>query len=465
MAPLVSPKMTTFGTHVWLVAAVFGLSSCGSWQRVGSAPPAPDASAYVPRLFDRTTVYRDMGLLAAEEPLPFVASVRFLAGASPDETVTLVGISLTNKALSFRRAGSVFEAGYRVEIAFRRDGGLIAEHADDQVVRVERFPETQRADESVVYQQFLLVTPGDAEITIAVRDQGGSTYGHTTGRVSVPRLEGTGLSSLVPVYRGARRSAASEFPDVVVNPSATVPYGTDTLRLFVEAYGTAPGASVAVRALVREPESVEVWRDTVRVDQGGPLTSFLLAVRPELLPMGELLFEATVSGGRDTVKTPVLVAFSDQWAVANFDETLSLLRYFGQDEALVQLRDAPPVERPALWQAFWQATDPNPLTPEHEALDIYFARLQEANDRFHEGAEPGWLTDRGEVFATLGPPDEIFDSSSDLQDRGIRLIRWVFTSDRVTLDFVDETGFGQFRLTQRSRADYMIALNRLRRGT
>ena len=449
----------------WLVAAALGLGSCGPWQRVGSEPPPPDASTYVPRLFDLTVVYRDMGLLIAEKPLPFVASVRFLAGPSPDVTMALVGLSLTNRALSFRRAGSVFEAPYRVEIAFRRDGRIIERHAEDQVVRVERFPETQRADESVVYQQFVPVPPGDLEVTISVRDQNGTNYGQVEGQVVVPGFAQSGLSSLVPAYRAAKRSATTELPDLVVNPRATVPYGTDSLQFFLEVYGSAPEAVVTVRAFVRAPALTEVWQDSVTVGQGGPLASLLLAVRPELLPMGELVFEATVSGGRDTATTAILVAFSEQWAVANFDETLSLLRYFGKDEVIAQLRDATPAERPALWRAFWRATDPNPSTPDHEALEIYFARVQEANERFRESAESGWLTDRGEVLITLGPPDEIFDSSSDLQDRGVRLIRWVFTSDRVTLDFVDDTGFGQFLLTQRSRVDYMIALNRLRRGT
>jgi len=95
---------------------------------------------------------------------------------------------------------------------------------------------------------------------------------------------------------------------------------------------------------------------------------------------------------------------------------------------------------------------------------VYFGRVEEANDRFREATQPGWLTDRGEVFITLGAPDEIFDSSSDLQDRGIRLIRWHYIGDRLTLDFVDESGFGRFRLTDRSRSDYLRVLTRLRQG-
>ena len=58
----------------------------------------------------------------------------------------------------------------------------------------------------------------------------------------------------------------------------------------------------------------------------------------------------------------------------------------------------------------------------------------------------------------------MYDSSSDLQDGGLRFIRWLYTADQIRLDFQDETGFGEFRLTTRSRSDYQRILNRLRRG-
>jgi GWxTD domain-containing protein len=250
-----------------------------------------------------------------------------------------------------------------------------------------------------------------------------------------------------------------------VNPRASVPFGADTLLLYAEGYGGDSADVVTVRAYTVDPERVEVWRDSLRLGAGGPeVNSVLLTVRPSLLPIGKLELVAALSGAPDTMRTPVLVTFSDQWVVANLDDTMSLLRYFGAEQALQAIKAAEPQERAALWRRLWAETDPDPATPGHEALDIYFARVEEANARFQEGAQPGWLTDRGEVFVTLGPPDEIFDSSSDLQDRGIRLIRWHYIGDRLTLDFVDESGFGRFRLTDRSRSDYLRVLTRLRRG-
>ena len=66
-----------------------------------------------------------------------------------------------------------------------------------------------------------------------------------------------------------------------------------------------------------------------------------------------------------------------------------------------------PSSEAAVWAAFWKETDPNPATIENEALVDYFERIQTANRQFKEPGEPGWLTDRGKVFITLGEPDQI----------------------------------------------------------
>jgi len=158
------------------------------------------------------------------------------------------------------------------------------------------------------------------------------------------------------------------------------------------------------------------------------------------------------------------VSFSDQWAITNFDEMINLLRYFDRQEWVDSLRKAPPEERGHVWRRFYKATDPVAMTPENEALDQYFRRVQTANERFRESGDPGWLTDRGEVFITLGEPDDVFDASSDVSRSGVRLIRWTFTGLRLTLFFQDQTGFGRFRLTPMSRAEYQRVLSRVRRA-
>ena len=105
-----------------------------------------------------------------------------------------------------------------------------------------------------------------------------------------------------------------------------------------------------------------------------------------------------------------------------------------------------------------------PRAPERDkALEAYFRRVQFANQRFRESGDPGWLTDRGEVLISLGEPDDVFDFSSDLSRSGARGIRWTYNSLRLTLFFQDQTGFGRFRLTPLSRAEFQRVLAQIRR--
>jgi GWxTD domain-containing protein len=158
------------------------------------------------------------------------------------------------------------------------------------------------------------------------------------------------------------------------------------------------------------------------------------------------------------------VSFSSQWVITNFDEMMSLLRYFDRQDWVDSLRRAPPDRRPEVWREFWKATDPVPLTPENEAIDDYFRRVQQANIRFPEEGEQGWLTERGEVFITLGEPDEVVDMSNGIDRSTVRMLRWTYASQRLVLYFEDQTGFSRYRLTPASRADYQRALARVRQG-
>jgi len=143
---------------------------------------------------------------------------------------------------------------------------------------------------------------------------------------------------------------------------------------------------------------------------------------------------------------------------------LSLLRYFERQDWVDSLRRSAPERRSDVWREFWKATDPVPLSPENELLDEYFRRVTQANVRFADEGQPGWLTERGEVFIGLGEPDEMLDMSSGLDRANQRVIRWTYTSQGLVLYFQDQSGFGQFRLTPASRSEFQRVLARLRRA-
>jgi GWxTD domain-containing protein len=175
------------------------------------------------------------------------------------------------------------------------------------------------------------------------------------------------------------------------------------------------------------------------------------------MALGEL--KLVVGQGDQARSTSAVVSFSTAWVVTNSDDMIDLLRYFGHDDLLDSVRDAPASGRAPAWRHFWAVTDPNPQTPENEALDAYFTRLRIANERFTGEGVPGWRTDRGEVYITLGEPDETYDASAVARGR---IIRWVYLRDQLQIDFTDDYGFGHFRMTPSSRAAYTTVLSRHR---
>ena len=442
------------------VVVAGSLASCAPYQRPGG-PERPRSSVEVAKLFDAASVYGHMGLFVTGAPLPTVGSVHYLAGRSPDSTLALFALSLANHALTFRRQGNEFIAEYHVEVTFRADSGVPVQLVSDQAVRVRGFQETVRSDESVLFQGQLTLRPGPYSATVVIRDRNSPAIARDERTDTVPRFGSGDLTSPIPIYQGKPRASVADRPDLLINPRATLPYGADTLRFYLEGYGLAPGTRLAAEA-VDQNDNV-LWRDTVTLRDSGGLAQGMILLASTMVPVGEEQLRLTPLGGRAPVEQSFLVTFSSQWAITNFAEMVSLLRYFERQDLVARLRSAPPELRAKAWRDFWTGTDPAPLTAENEALDEYLHRVQAANFRFQEGGEPGWLTDRGMVFITLGQPDEVQDLTSTALARGAtQYIRWVYNSLRVMLVFQDQAGFGRFELTPNSRADYQQALARIR---
>ena len=447
-----------------LCAVICFAGACGSWQRVGR-PDQPQPGASVPRLFDATSIYRSMGSLVGGGALPFVASVRYLAGSTPDSTLALFSASLTNQALSFQRRGGEFVAEYRVEAAFLTDSGVVPvrQLASDEQVRVRNFQETLRNDESIIFQQFVTVPPGTYRVSVTVRDRNGPAVARAERVDTAPRFASPVpiMTRPVAVYTAEGRHQRADLPKLVANPRATLPYGSDSMHFYIERYGGGPSA---LMARVVDGADKELWRDSLRLTGGANLAYGTIIVAPGKLPVGQAELQAIPAGGGDTTRTRFLVSFSNQWVITNFDEMASLLRYFERQDWVDSLRRSSAERRPEVWHEFWKATDPVPFTPENEALDDYFRRVQAANIRFQDEGEPGWLTERGEVFIGLGEPDEMLDMSNGMDRSGLRVIRWTYNTQRLVLYFQDQTGFSRFRLTPSSRAEYQRVLARVRRS-
>ena len=428
---------------------------CGSWSRVGSGDQ-PTPSESLTRVLNTTQYYQRLGRLAAGDPLPFVGTVAFAAGPA-DSVIGILGLSLENRALAFQREGNVFVARYRVSLSFKREGTRSVDVAREEVVRVPTFQETLRSDESILFQQVLRLLPGTYHVSVTVRDVGSTSESRAEQDYTAPGFGPGSVSAPILAYQATGRGSLADPLNLVLNPRGSVGYGSDTLLAYMEGYGFPQPVTVPFRVL-NEQEHV-IYQDELHFRGDRQVESQVIRLAPDSVALGEL--KLVVGKGSTERTVSALVSFTQAWVVTNFDEMLDLLRYFGHDNQVSAMRKAPESQRARLWREFYAATDPNSTTPENEALNQYFARIAQANQRFTDEGVPGWRTDRGEVFINLGPPDESIENTPGTT--ADRIVRWSYINYRLDLFFRDESGFGRLRLVPSSRADYERTLSRVRR--
>jgi len=119
-------------------------------------------------------------------------------------------------------------------------------------------------------------------------------------------------------------------------------------------------------------------------------------------------------------------------------------------------------EREQFVEQFWLRRDPTPDTVENEFKEEHYRRIAYANEHFASGA-PGWKLDRGRIYITFGPPDEIDShpsggtyerpaaegggetSTYPFEDWRYRYIEGI--GNDIMIEFVDTTMSGEYRMT------------------
>src|SRR5437660_753620 len=119
-------------------------------------------------------------------------------------------------------------------------------------------------------------------------------------------------------------------------------------------------------------------------------------------------------------------------------------------------------EREQFIEQFWLRRDPTPDTAENEFKEEHYRRIAYANERYASGI-PGWKSDRGRIYITFGPPDEIEShpsggsyerppeegggttSTYPFEQWRYRWIEGIGTD--IIIEFVDPTMSGEYRMT------------------
>ncbi|MGA9115830.1 MAG: GWxTD domain-containing protein [Bacteroidota bacterium] len=385
-------------------------------------------------------------------PDPYFVDVLGFAALHPGPTRVDVFVQVPCERLSFVRTEEGYRASYELTITLQDSAGsLVAERTWTEEVRVPTFDRTASSQSSSLTQRSFDVAGGIYTVTTVVRDQETDVPQQMTRRIRVrgfPPGE-TALSDLMLVGRLAEAGGRMTIVPIV---SSNVGSVSGAFRVFCEFY-RGPGSD-SVRfvvslldgsgAIVQETETLAVMlpgRNPVflRVEQE-TLTpgEYSLRVRAFAHPPGDGL-PAAASGRPFVVRWNWLPA-----SAPDLDRAIEQIQYIAREEDYDRIRNAPTAEeRQRLFLDFWRARDPNPGTPRNEKMEEHYARVAYANKHFRHYRE-GWRTDMGMVYIVFGAPSNIDRHPFDMDAKPYEV--WSYYDMNQQFVFVDQTGFGDYRL-------------------
>ncbi len=456
--------------HFLLVVAVVALATAACSSATTNANPdlSPSAMPVLGSgLPDASELYRQIGLIAAPAPVPFVGKVSAFASGSPDTTLVLVSLSLPNRALTFTREGDRYRAPYEVKLALSRGAVEAASVNVMEIVRVGSFREINRTDESIIFQHYFRIPPGTYALTANVRDVGGSRGASQDVSITVPSMTPGRLSTPTLVYEATGRTALDSVPGLLASPRSSAVFGRDsTVAVYVEGYGT--GSRLPIEFIVRNDKGAQLWRDSIQLARRGTLFSGIVNVPISTVGVGTAqVYFTRRDAPQDTTSAPLFVSFGEDIPLMSYDDMLGYLRFFASPSRISTLKNAAPERRATEWARFLRATDPVPETAVNEDLQTYFGRIQIANGQFRMDHNPGWLSDRGMVYVALGEPDQIFERTvngtltTTQMGATTRLQIWQYRQYNTQLVFYEETG--RWRLTRPSETEFLALNNRRQR--
>ncbi|MFQ5601650.1 MAG: GWxTD domain-containing protein [bacterium] len=197
-------------------------------------------------------------------------------------------------------------------------------------------------------------------------------------------------------------------------------------------------------------ETSEFWRESQ-----GAITKNFMEIASDNLPHGKYLTKIKVTN-HDQV-SEVERAFTWHWealpeSMNDLDEAIESLIYIATEKEISKLKKKTQAEKHAAFIEFWKKYDPTPGTTENELRQEYYKRIKYAKDNFYGMRRAGWKTDMGWVYVKLGEPDTIDrnpynQGSVSFSGRTIKAVEiWNYYKYNRRLIFIDEIGFGEYRL-------------------
>jgi GWxTD domain-containing protein len=369
--------------------------------------------------------------------------------SKPGMTRLDVFIEVPYNEIQFVKKADVFESKYTVTVSiFAEDKEkLIEEKSWEEKIDVKEFPHTTSPSNFNISIKSFDMSPGKYFIRTSIEDKDSRKTFTSTNMYTIRDLNT--LPNISDLMFIAKQTVVAGSNKILPNITREISVQKDGIPLFFEVYSNSP-RKVILEFDVSEGEKKLLYSDTISRNIDSGKTQIFHNIKVNGLGLGTYLIAVKLKDTANKVIASTIKSFASRWAgvpsaINDLDKAVAQLLYIASSSEKSYIESAPTKEEKIKrYLEFWKKKNPNPAEEENRVFDEYYRRINFANENFSHYIE-GWRTDRGMVYITLGPPNNIDRHPFDYDAKPYEI--WEYYDINQQFVFIDETGFGDYRLT------------------
>lgn len=374
---------------------------------------------------------------------------------SPDSTKSRVDVyfDIPFTSVDFRKTKSsgtnfIAELDLTITIKDRHDSVIFTKVFKEELL-------TPKTDQSYLSRNSLLTTknifllPGEYHIIAVLYELSTKNYSEKTQKITVHDFlsKPITISDVMTVSRINEMNGKKYITPLVSRNIGSL----DTFYLFFFVYKNGNELPIEVNCDITN-SAKEVFLNSEKILDMSNNVQFqnqiILSFPTNKLSYDTFYINITASSPvYKSVNTSELLCESDYFPhdLKEIDMLISQLQYIASDKELSYIKAGKTLtEKQNRFIDFWKSKDPNPNTKYNEVMVEYYRRVKYANEHFSTAYTPGWKSDMGMVYIIFGMPSNIERHPFELDSKPYEV--WQYDELSREFIFVDETGFGDYRL-------------------
>jgi GWxTD domain-containing protein len=368
--------------------------------------------------------------------------------SQPEKTRVDFYVEVPYKVIQFIKSSKGFTANYSVDVSIFDESNekLIMEKRWNETINSKDFETTLSQTNHYISLKSFELIPQKYLFRCEVEDQDSKKNFIRQEEFTVKNISGpVAISDVLLIDR---RIDVESVNKIIPNVTRIVTNKKEGLSLYFEVYSDT-SRDIQLEYILTNSDNEKIYSNKVVQSLLKNNNQIYGTLKNNELNIGEYKLAINILDNNEKVLTSNFKTFFSKWmgvpgSVKNVEKAVDQMMYIAKDAELSYIKDAPNKdEKLKRFLDFWKAKDPSPNTEENEVFEEYYRRIEYSNEHFKHYIE-GWRTDMGMVYVTLGPPNNVERHPFEYDSKPYEV--WQYYDINRSFIFVDETGFGDYRL-------------------